>query len=107
MGIATLNHIPTRENPVRELFRFPNPANEVATRLTAGVMAILAWVAVITQPTWLFAVLAVSFVLRLAFGSRGEPVAWFMARVITPRLPFKGAMVAGPRNGSLSSSVRS
>lgn len=81
---------------MKEFFRFPNPVNEVPTRLTAGVMATLAWIAVFTQPTWLFAVLAVSFVLRLAFGSRGEPVAWIMARVVMPRLPVKGTMVAGP-----------
>ena len=81
---------------MREFFRFPNPVNEVPTRLTAGVMAILAWIAVFTQPTWLFAILAASFVLRLAFGSRGEPVAWIMSRVVMPRLGVKGTMVAGP-----------
>jgi hypothetical protein len=81
---------------LKEFFRFPNPVNEVPTRLTAGVMAVLAWAAVFTQSTWLLALLAASFVLRLAFGSRGEPVAWLMARVVTPRLPFRGSIVPGP-----------
>lgn len=77
------------------LFWFPNPVNEVAARLTAGVMAIVTVVAAVMHPIWLLAALSASFALRVAFGPRVDPVAWTMVRV-ADRLPLASVPVPGP-----------
>ena len=54
---------------MRELFRFPDPANEIAARMVAGGVVALCALTLVTQQTWLL--------LPLAFG--------FLARVLTGR----------------------
>jgi len=70
-------------------------------------MAVLAWVAVATRPTWLLAVIAATFLLRLAAGPRLEPIAWSVVNIFTPRLPFRAHLVPGPpkRFAQLAGSV--
>lgn len=76
-------------------FAFPNPVNEYAARCTAGIVVVLALVAVLTQWHWLVAVIAAGFVLRLAFGPRISPAALLSVKVLAPRF---GApkLVPGP-----------
>lgn len=76
--------------------RFPNIVDEVAVRLIAGVVLVLGGVALATQQWWLYAVLAVDFVLRTGWGPSASPVAQLVRRWIRPRVTTPRRWTAGP-----------
>lgn len=78
------------------IFTFPNPVNEVAARVVAGGVVLLALLALALQAPWLSIVLAVGFLLRTATGPRISPLALLATRVIVPRLPLDPRYVPGP-----------
>ena len=77
-------------------FSFPNPVNDVATRCTAGVIAVVGVIAIALQQPWLAAVLAYGFVARVAAGPRLSPLALVVTRVVVPRLHLPFRPVPGP-----------
>lgn len=83
--------------PVFEnLFRFPDPVNEVAARIVAGFVVLLTATYLITQSTPLLAFIAYGFVARVATGPTLSPIGQLVTRVIVPRLPFAERPTAGP-----------
>jgi hypothetical protein len=76
--------------------RFPRVVDDVTIRLIAGVVMVLALVALNLQQWWIYAVLAVDFTLRTVLGPKASPLAIAVQRFIRPavRLPRKPA--AGP-----------
>jgi len=78
------------------LFRFPNPVNEVSARLVAGGVVIMSVSAISFDLPWLTAIIAYGFVARVLTGPTLSPLGQLVTRVITPRLPFKAKLVAGP-----------
>ncbi len=81
---------------MRNLISFPNPVNEVAARVVAAGVGVLATTVAATGWTWLLPVLAVGFLLRVLAGPRFSPLALLVTRVIVPRLPFAPRYVPGP-----------
>lgn len=81
---------------MRGLFSFPNPVNETSARLVAGVVAVLAVVAIAFQQGWILPVLAYGFVARALTGPKLSPLALVATRVVTPRLPVKHRFAPGP-----------
>src|SRR2546421_6020018 len=81
---------------MKELFSFPNPVNETSARTVAGVVAVLAVVAIAFQQGWLLPVLAYGFVARALTGPRLSPLALLATRVVTPRLPVAHTYAPGP-----------
>jgi hypothetical protein len=79
-----------------ELFSFPNPVNETSARTVAGVVAVLAVVAVAFQQGWLLPVLAYGFVARALTGPTLSPLGQLATRVITPRLDVAHRYSPGP-----------
>ena len=79
-----------------ELFRFPNPVNEVSARLVAAGVALLGLACLVLRVPWLMPLLAVGFLLRVAAGPRFDPLGLLVTRVVTPRLPFAERPTAGP-----------
>lgn len=78
-----------------QVFRFPNPVNEVAARTVAGCVALIGLVAIVAHQPWLSAVLAGGFLARVASGPTLSPLGQLATRVVAPRLaPPK--LVAGP-----------
>ena len=77
------------------LFAFPNPVNEYAARVTAGLVVLLAVVTAATGSAWGLLAIAVGFWLRVLFGPRISPLALLSVKVITPRLG-KVKLVPGP-----------
>ena len=71
---------------MRELFTFPDPVNEKAARVVAGVVALAAAVALVTGWHWLLAVLAYGFWARVLTGPKLSPLGRFATRVAAPRL---------------------
>lgn len=76
--------------------RFPRVVDDVTVRLVAAVVLVIALLALGLQQPWLYAVLAVDFVLRAAFGPKASPVARFVTAVVRPRVPAPFQETAGP-----------
>ncbi|MCW3016161.1 MAG: transporter permease [Solirubrobacterales bacterium] len=78
-----------------ELFSFPNPVNEKAARVVAGIVALTALVALLTGWRWLLVPLAYGFIARAATGPTLSPLGRFAMNVVAPRLG-EPKRVAGP-----------
>jgi hypothetical protein len=78
------------------LFSFPNPVNETSARLVAGVVAVLAVVAIAFQQGWILPVLAYGFVGRALTGPKLSPLAFVATRFVTPRLHVAHRYSPGP-----------
>jgi Domain of unknown function (DUF4395) len=76
------------------LLRFPNPVNEVAARVVAGAVLVMAIAFLATRQGWLLVPLAYGFVARVLTGPRLSPLGQFATRVAAPRLGTK--LVPGP-----------
>ena len=68
------------------MFSFPNPVNEKAARVVAGVVAIIALVALATSAYWLLIPLAYGFWARVLTGPTLSPLGRFATAVAAPRL---------------------
>jgi Domain of unknown function (DUF4395) len=68
------------------LLSFPNPVNEKAARVVAGVVAVIAAVILATGWQWLLVVLAYGFWARVLTGPRLSPLGRFATAVAAPRL---------------------
>ena len=77
---------------MRNLFSFPNPVNEVAARVVAGGVVLLAVVTLVlslaVDPRWLWltAVLAYGFVARVLTGPTLSPLGQLATRLVAPRI---------------------
>src|ERR687889_2126035 len=77
------------------MLSFPNPLNEKAARVVAGVVALAGVVVLVTGARWLLVPLAYGFWARVLTGPTLSPLGRLASRVIAPRLgPPK--YVAGP-----------
>lgn len=68
------------------LFSFPDPVNEKAARVVAGVVLILAIATPVTGAYWLLAVMAYGFVARVLTGPTLSPLGSLATKVAAPRL---------------------
>jgi hypothetical protein len=68
------------------VFSFPNPVNEKAARVVAGVVMVVALVILATAAYWLLIPLAYGFWARVLTGPTLSPVGQFATRVAAPRL---------------------
>ena len=80
---------------MRQLFTFPNPVNEKAARVVAGVVLIVVLVILATSAYWLLIPLAYGFWARVLTGPTLSPLGWTAQNVIAPRLGSRKP-VAGP-----------
>lgn len=76
--------------------RFPNIVDDVTVRLIAGVVLVLAVGALALHQWWLYAVLALDFVLRSGWGPSTSPVARLVQRFVRPRVAQQPRYTAGP-----------
>jgi len=75
---------------------FPNPVNEVAARVVAGGVLLMALAALALRQPWLLVPLAYGFVARVLSGPRFSPLGLLATRALAPRLPGSPKYVAGP-----------
>ncbi|MBK8469809.1 MAG: DUF4395 domain-containing protein [Actinomycetales bacterium] len=75
---------------------FPQVVDDVTVRLVATIVLIVGIVALVFGAWWLYAVLAVDFVLRSIFGPRLSPLAQVVLRLIRPAVPAQPRPTAGP-----------
>jgi uncharacterized protein DUF4395 len=81
---------------VEELFRFPNPVNEVSARLVAGGVVAMCAATLAFDQRWIIVPLAYGFLARVLTGPTLSPLGQFVTRVLTPALPFAAKPVPGP-----------
>src|SRR4051794_2605606 len=80
----------------KELFSFPDPVNEVAARVVATGVLLLALLTLAARRPWLLVPLAYGFVARALTGPTLSPLGQLATHVIAPRLPVPARPVAGP-----------
>ena len=80
----------------KESFRFPHPTNEVASRLVAGMVALLGGAILARDLPWLLPVLVYGFAARVLAGPRFSPMAQLAGRVLVPALGNPRRPTAGP-----------
>lgn len=79
------------------LFSFPNPVNEKAARVVAGVVLVLALVTLATGFYWLLVPLAYGFWARVLTGPTLSPVGWTAQNVVAPRLGARKPVPGPPK----------
>lgn len=80
---------------LREVFSFPNPVNEVAARVVAGMVVVLSVATLLTGQWWLAVLLAYGFLARVATGPTLSPMGQLATRLIAPRIA-EPKLVPGP-----------
>ncbi len=78
------------------LFRFPNPVNEVAARVVAGGVMVLALVTLLADLPVLLIPLTYGFWARVLTGPTLSPLGQLATRVVAPRLSAHAHPVPGP-----------
>jgi hypothetical protein len=76
--------------------RFPRVVDDVTVRMIAGVVLVLAIAALALHQWWIYAVLAVDFMLRVTLGPKASPVALVVRRLLRPRVGAAKRPTAGP-----------
>ena len=84
------------DGSVTRLIGFPNPVNEVSARLVATGVVVMSVAAVAFNAQWILPILCYGFVARVMTGPKLSPLGQLVTRHITPRLPFREKLVAGP-----------
>src|SRR5437763_16171657 len=79
------------------LFAFPNPVNEKAARVVAGVVLALVILILVTGWYWLLIPLAYGFWARVLTGPTLSPLGWTAQNVIAPRLGAKRPVPGPPK----------
>jgi Domain of unknown function (DUF4395) len=80
---------------LRGIFAFPNPVNEYAARITAGLVVLVAVATLATGWGVGLVLIAVGFWLRVLFGPRVSPLALLSVKVLAPRIG-RAKLVPGP-----------
>ena len=81
----------------RDLFAFPNPVNEKAARVVAGVVFVLALVILATGVYWLLIPLAYGFWARVLTGPTLSPLGWSAQNLVAPRLGERKPVPGPPK----------
>ncbi len=79
-----------------EVFSFPHPANEIAARMVAGMVVILALTIIVFDIRWLLFFLAYGFLARVLTGPTLSPLGLLATRGLVPLLGNPNKLVAGP-----------
>ena len=80
---------------LRDIFRFPNPVNEVAARIVAGMVVALSLTILLTGQWWLVFLLVYGFLARVATGPTLSPMGQLSTKLLAPRLA-QPKLVPGP-----------
>lgn len=87
----------TYARTVRNLLSFPNPVNEKAARVVAGVVLVAAIVTLAIGFYWLLIPLAYGFWARALTGPTLSPLGWTAQNVIAPRLGERKPVPGPPK----------
>jgi hypothetical protein len=80
----------------QQVFSFPNPVNESAARLVAGMVVALTASIIIFEAYWLLPVLVYGFLARVLTGPTLSPMGLLATKVVAPGLSLPVKLVSGP-----------
>jgi hypothetical protein len=75
---------------------YPDIVDEITVRLVAVVVLAVGVAALVSGAWWLYAALAVDFILRAVWGPRVSPIAQGILRWVRPLVPAAPRPTAGP-----------
>jgi hypothetical protein len=78
------------------LFAFPDPVNEISSRLVAAGVVIMVTASIVLGQRWLIVAITYGFLARVLTGPRWSPLGLLVTKVITPRLGMEPRLVPGP-----------
>ena len=81
---------------LRQVFSFPDPANDYAARMVAGMVTALCLVAILGDQHWLLFVLAYGFLARVLTGPTLSPAGLLATKVLVPLFGNHVKPVPGP-----------
>lgn len=81
---------------LRQVFSFPDPANEYAARMVAGIVVAMALGVIVLRQHWLLFPLAYGFVARVLTGPTLSPAGLMATRVLVPLFGNHVKPVPGP-----------
>jgi hypothetical protein len=81
---------------LKGIFSFPNPVNEIAARLVAGMVFVLTISTIVTMEPWLLFFLAYGFLARVATGPTLSPMGILSTKIILPMIGNPNRAVPGP-----------
>jgi hypothetical protein len=92
------------------LLSFPNPVNEKAARVVAGVVLAMVLATLVSGWYWLLAPLAYGFWARVLTGPKLSPLGWLAQNVVAPRLGPRRPVPGPPKRfaqgmGAVMSSI--
>jgi hypothetical protein len=79
------------------IFSFPNPVNEKAARVVAGVVFVVSVVTLVTGFYWLMIPLSYGFWARVLTGPTLSPLGWLAQNVVGPRLGERKPVPGPPK----------
>src|SRR5690349_24774094 len=82
---------------MREFLAFPNPVNDKAARVVAGVVLAVSVLILVTGAHWLLIPLAYGFWARVLTGPTLSPLGWTAQNVIAPALGPKKPVPGPPK----------
>ena len=82
---------------MRDVLSFPNPVNEKAARVVAGVVFATVALILATGWYWLLIPLAYGFWARVLTGPKLSPLGWTAQNLIAPRLGAKRPVPGPPK----------
>ena len=82
---------------MRRLLAFPNPVNDTAARVVAGVVLASVVTILLTGSLWLTVPLAYGFWARVLTGPTLSPLGWLAQNVIAPRLGERRPVPGPPK----------
>ena len=86
----------TKISAFKSIFGFPNPVNEIAARLVAGMVLGLSLAIILTDQPWLLFLLFYGFVARVLTGPNLSPMGLLATRVLVPVFGNRQRPVPGP-----------
>ena len=81
---------------LKSIFNFPNPVNEIAARLVAGMVVILSLAFILSGELWLLFLLFYGFLARVFTGPNLSPMGLLATRILVPILGNRQRPVPGP-----------
>jgi len=81
---------------LRSIFSFPHPVNEIAARLVAGTVAMLAVTIILFDAYYLCFLLTYGFLARVLTGPTLSPAGLLVTKVLLPALGNPTKLVPGP-----------
>lgn len=81
---------------LKQLFSFPNPANDYAARMVAGMVVAMSLGVIVLHQNWLLFLLAYGFLARVLTGPTLSPAGLLATRVLTPLFGNHVKPVPGP-----------